>query len=528
MTGRKYRLIFLLFLAMFVVGGAGIAAEHRDGATAKYVFLFIGDGMGVAQRNAAELYLGKKRGVSRPEETRLVMNALPAQGLNTNYSLTSAITDSAAAATAIACGQKTRSAVIGMDEDAKSKYENIAELAKKRHRKIGILTTVSLDHATPAAFYAHVPRRGRMYEISMQLANSGFDYFAGGQLKAPTDTDDPRKPDAVETAKKNGYRVAVGREEFEALKPGDGKVLAMSGVVDKDAAMYFTLDQGGDRAHVTIAEYVAKAVELLDNPNGFFIMTEGGKIDWGCHAHDAAAVIHDVLALDEAVAVAVRFYEKHPGETLIVVTGDHETGGLAMGYSGTGYTSYIERIQHQKSSYIEFGKRLAEYKKSRVPGDVRLEDLMPLVKDSFGLYLMPAEEKHALEKVVAEGSGKGASGAAKAASKNARKKLKYGMALTDLELDSLREAFERSMQDEEAPVEDDAAFLLYGGEEPLVARLTTILDNKAGLSWATYAHTGIPIQTSALGVGAEKFSGYYDQTAIFWKMAEAAGLKTAQ
>lgn len=528
MTGRKSRLILWFFLALFVVGGTGIAAEHQDGATAKYVFLFIGDGMGVAQRNAAELFLGKKRGAGRPEETRLVMNTLPAQGLNTNSSLSSVITDSAAASTAIACGHKTRYAVIGMDEEAKSRYESIAELAKKQHRKIGILTTVSLDHATPAAFYAHVPRRSRMYEISMQLANSGFDYFAGGQLRAPTDKENPSKPDAVEAAKKNGYRVAVGREEFEALEPGEGKVLAMSGVVDKDAAMYFTLDQGGDRAHVTIAEYLAKAVELLDNPDGFFIMTEGGKIDWACHAHDAAAVIHDVLALDDAVAVAVRFYEKHPRETLIVVTGDHETGGLAIGYSGTGYTSHIEKIQHQKSSYIEFGKKLAEYKKSRAPGDARLEDLLPLIRESFGLYVMPADEKHALEKTVTEGSGKDASDEARAASTNAREKLKYGMALTDLELNSLREAFERSKRGEEELVEDDVAFLLYGGEEPLVASLTTILDNKAGLSWATYAHTGIPIQTSALGVGAEKFDGYYDQTAIFSKMVEAAGLNAAQ
>ncbi len=103
----------------------------------------------------------------------------------------------------------------------------------------------------------------------------------------------------------------------------------MNELVDKDAAMYFTLDQGLNmqNAHVSLAEYVAKGIELLYNPEGFFMMVEGGKIDWACHSNDAAASIHDVIALDEAVAEAVKFYKKHPRETLIIVTADHETGG---------------------------------------------------------------------------------------------------------------------------------------------------------------------------------------------------------
>ncbi len=107
-----------------------------------------------------------------------------------------------------------------MDAEAKVSYENIAETAKKNNWKIGIISTVSLDHATPAAFYAHVKSRGKMYEISLQLANSGFHYFAGGQLMEPTDKKDSSKPNAIELAKKNGYTVAMGRAGFETLKPG--------------------------------------------------------------------------------------------------------------------------------------------------------------------------------------------------------------------------------------------------------------------------------------------------------------------
>jgi len=526
MFGRRFWLAFTVIIAIFVASGNGIAAGEKAGAQAKYLFVFIGDGMGITQRNAAELYLGKLKGLSRPEDARLTMNAFPAQGINTTYDLSSVIPDSASAATAIACGRKTAAAVIGMDADGKTSYENIAELAKKHNRKTGILTTVSLDHATPAAFYAHVPNRKQMYDISMQLANSGFDYFAGGQLMAPTDRNDPGKPNAIEIAKKNGYTVAVGRREFEALKPGTGRAIIMSGIVDGDAAMYFTLDQGGDSAHVTIAEYLLKAIELLDNPGGFFIMTEGGKIDWACHANDAATAIHETLALDEAVAGAVRFYEKHPEETLIVVTGDHETGGMAIGFAGSKYSPSVDRIQYQKSSYIEFGKKFAEYKKTRAPADAKLEDVMPLIKDNFGLYVMPADERQALEKEVSAGKASGASVDAKKASKRAAERLKFSMALTGLELDALREAFRQSMRDEYERSKDDRARFLYGKGEPLVVKLTGILSNKAGLGWASFGHTGAPVQTSALGVGAETFNGYYDQTDIYTRMIAAAGLGT--
>ncbi|MGO9569445.1 MAG: alkaline phosphatase, partial [Desulfomonilaceae bacterium] len=227
MSSEKWLVVFALLAMVFTTSGDALASTERGGEKAKYVFLFIGDGMAIAQRNAAELYLAKEKGLSRPEKARLVMNTLPAQGMNTTYDLTSVIPDSASTATAISCGYKTKSGVIGMDAEAKVSYGSITERAKKLNWKVGILSTVSLDHATPAAFYAHVPSRKQMYDISLQLANSGFDYFAGGQLLEPADKKDPSKPNAIETAKKNGYTVALGRAGFQALKPGASKVIAM-------------------------------------------------------------------------------------------------------------------------------------------------------------------------------------------------------------------------------------------------------------------------------------------------------------
>ncbi len=525
MSYKKWVPVLAVLAVIFMISGNLIASTEGSGTKARYVFLFIGDGMGVAQRNAAELYLAKEKGLSRPEGAKLVMNTFPAQGMNTTYDLTSVIPDSASTATAISCGYKTKSGVIGMDAEAKVNYKTIAETAKNNNWKVGIISTVSLDHATPAAFYAHVKSRQQMYEISLQLANSDLQYFAGGQLLQPTDKKDPSKPNAIELAKKNGYTIAMGRAGFEAFKPGAGKVIAMNTTVDKDAAMYYTLDQANSKDHVTLAEYLDKGIELLDNRNGFFIMAEGGKIDWACHANDAAASIRDTLAFDEAVARAVKFYEKHPQETLIVVTGDHETGGMTIGFAGTQYSSFVDKIQNQKLSYIEFDKKLEDYKKTHTVADAKFEDILPLIQEGFGLFVMNAAEKTSLEKAVADGKVSGAPESAKKAAKEAEGKLRYGMALNDLELKVLQDAFKQSMLGKKERAKDDYTYLLYGGYEPLAVKLTTILNNKAGIGWTSYSHTGVPVQTSALGVGAEMFNGYYDQTDIYTKMMKIADLK---
>lgn len=157
--------------------------------------------------------------------------------------------------------------------------------------------------------------------------------------------------------------------------------------------------------------------------------------------------------------------------------------------------------------------------------EAKLEDLMPLIQDAFGLFVMPAEEREALDRAVADGKASGASEDAKKAGKKAAEQLKYGMALNDLEVNVLREALKQSMLGEKERAKDDYTYLLYGGYEPLAVKLTTILNNKSGLGWTSYAHTGVPVQTSALGAGAEAFNGYYDQTEIYNKLMKISGLK---
>ena len=153
-------------------------------------------------------------------------------------------------------------------------------------------------------------------------------------------------------AKRNGYRVVTNRSAFMALRPGAGKVFAYNAVLDGDKALPYELDR--DATDLSLADYTAKAIELLDNPRGFSIMAEGGKIDWACHANDATASIHDTLAFDEAVREAVQFYNQHPDETLIVVTGDHECGGMTLGFAETKYESSFAILAKQRRSVTDF------------------------------------------------------------------------------------------------------------------------------------------------------------------------------
>ncbi len=522
--------VFVFFLSSSIVPAqsAALIAPHNPGnsvqtapeAKAKYVFLFIGDGMAVAQRDAAELYLAAtKNAKNRPEDVRLLMNQFPAQGMTTTYDLSSIITDSASAGTALATGNKTISGTINMDPGFKQKYTTIAEIAKSKNWKVGIVSSVSIDHATPAAFYAHQASRKNYYEIALELANSNFDYFAGGGLLQPTGKDKD-KPDALELAKTNKYTVVNTRAEFDKLTPSIGKVIAISPILEDEQSLDYDMDKVKD--DISLADFTKKGIELLDNPTGFFMMVEGGKIDWACHANDAAASIKDTLAMDEAISVAQKFYEKHPKETLIIVTGDHETGGLTIGFAGTGYNNYINRLQDQKMSYVGFNKILDAYKKNHTTDAAKFDDVKAMITENFGVTFFTSDERSNLNSLVEKGSAKEASDADKAAMKDAKGKL--SQALTEAEENVLRNALGASMMTKDDLKKIANVDLLYGGYEPLTVKLTTILNQKAGLAWTSYAHTGVPVQTSAIGVGAEQFNGYYDNTDIYTKMIAISGL----
>jgi alkaline phosphatase len=470
-----------LSVALVLACAAGSLA-----AQAKYVFLFIGDGMALSQVSAAEVYAKAKAGSKEPGFQKLGFTQFPAQGITTTYDASSVITDSASAVTALATGNKTLSGVINMDAAKTVKFTTIAEMAKKAGFKVGVVSTVSLDHATPAGFYAKVPSRGDMYDIALQLAESGFDFFGGGGFAQPKGPKGD-KPDAIENMRAKGYKVVATVPEFKALKGGDGKVVAMNETLQDAMAMPYDIDRAEN--DLSLADYLSKGIELLGDGNkkGFFFAVESGKIDWACHANDAASSIGDTLAFDRAISVAVEFMKAHPKDTLIVVTGDHETGGMSIGFAGTQYSTAFANVSRQKGSYVAFNDRiLAPYKKTRSSADSSLEDMYSVIEEYFGLDFA---------------------------------------SLSSNDMEALYRAFTRSMKGEviKAPIENE--FLLYGGYEPFTVTLTHLANQRAGIGWTTYAHTGVPVPTYAAGRDAGAFDGYYDNTDIFKKLAAAMRLK---
>ncbi|MCD8084974.1 MAG: alkaline phosphatase [Clostridiales bacterium] len=468
--------------------------------TPKYVFLFIGDGMTYSQFQLASSYLGALEDDSSDDilDGNVALNFMSFDyaGSATTYDSSSFCPDSASTATSIASGFKTYSGVINMDETKTVSYTTIAEqLRDETDYKIGVISSVNLNHATPAAFYAHQASRNSYYEIGLELIDSGYDYFAGGGLLQTTGADG-EQTDLYELAAEAGYNVVRTQAEAEEVTAEDGKtIIVTENLADSDSLSY-EIDREDDEW--SLADYVSKGIEVLENDSGFFLMCEGGKIDWACHANDAGTVVQDVLALADAVQVAIDFAEEHPDETLIIVTGDHETGGLSIGFAGTDYDTYLDNIQDQE---ISFAKYDSDYVEGYIENGTDFTTAMADVEELFGLILP----------------------------ENATEDDNDTLVLTDYEVEQLKEAYELTMDGyatdtEGNTVQTEGEYISYGTYTPFSVTVTHLLNNKSGINFSSYAHTGLPAAVFAQGVGAETFAGSYDNTDIHDKLISILGL----
>lgn len=490
--------------------------SEAEGTIPKYVFLFIGDGMSYPQIQMTNYFLSANAAQENPEmvtvdgeekqalssKNNLTMLSFPVSGSAQTYDSTSFAPDSASTATSIATGYKTWSGSINVSTDFTQEYETIAEkLKNQKDYKIGIISSVNINHATPAAFYAHQESRSNYYEIGEEMIESGFDYFAGGALLEPTGPDED-KEDLYARAEQAGYQVVRTQAEAEALTADSGKALLIDEHLADSDSMAYGLDL--QEGQWSLADYVDKGIEMLDNDTGFFMMVEGGKIDWACHANDAGSTLSDTIELDEAVEQAVEFYKEHPDETLILVTGDHETGGLTIGYAGTDYDTFLTNFNNQKISYAKFDSDyVAKYKEEKTDFDTVMNDVTEL----FGL-MAPAEE--GAEETMEKDN----------ANQHPESDDDGNLYMTQYEYDLLKEAYETTMTrtgEEEEFAQDE--YIKYGSYEPLTVTITHILNNKSGINFGSYAHTGLPVEVLAMGVGQDEFVGYYDNTDIYKKMA---------
>lgn len=463
------------------------ASATTNGKKPKYVFLFIGDGMSYPQFQAASDYLGAVADTDNDDildgNVPLSFMNFPVAGSAVTYDSTSFCPDSASTATSISTGHKTYSGTINMDETMTVKYETIAEQLRDEGYDIGVITSVNLNHATPAAFYCHQASRNNYYEIGQEMVASDFDYFAGGALLDP-EGENGDQVSVYDLAEDAGYKVVTTQAEAEKVSAGDEKVVIVGETLaDSDSLSYENDRANGEWA---LSDYVSKGIEVLeDNDKGFFMMVEGGKIDWACHANDAGSTINDTIALADAVDEAVAFANEHPDETLILVTGDHETGGLTIGYAGTDYDTYLTNLSNQKISYAKFDSDyVTKYKAEQTPFETMMQD----VEELFGLKMSgDADDK---------------------------------LVLTEYEIGLLRDAYAKTLADEKADENNQEEYVLYGTYEPLSVTITHLLNNKSGIDFSSYAHTGLPVAVFAQGVGQENFGGFYDNTDIYHKLAD--------
>ena len=463
---RKVNLILAMMLLVFT-------ASAKKGP--KYVFYFIGDGMGVNQVMLTEFYLADLEG--KMGYNPLCFAGFPYTGLVITNSANTYVTDSSAAGTALAGGKKTNNNVLGMLPDKETPVQSIAEMAHNKGYRVAIGTTVCVDHATPAVFYAHQPSRDNYHEIGIELSQSGFEFFAGADFHTPFTKDNSDEGNYVQ-AEKAGYTIVRGYDGYKENAKSSDKILMLEKNPKSDHYLSFAIDRNEDE--MTLAQITTAAIDFMmkEPKKGFFMMMEGGRIDNAGHGNDAATVIQETLDFDEAIKIAYDFYLKHKKETLIVVTADHETG--AMGLSNGAYRLNSKVLQYQDMSEGEFSSYLE--KKGREIGDILTwEEVEEELKAHYGFW----------DKIR----------------------------LRDAQTNRLRTTYVETFGMGPGELKEEE----YYKVDKMSDEATKIISEVAQISWGTGSHSGGYVPVFAIGVGAEQFTGQMDNTEIPMKIKKLAG-----
>ncbi len=303
---KSYCWVSIVFAVLFIRCTSKECCSTEKTPQVKNIIVMIGDGMGVSQVYSG---LTANKGTLNLERCQFV-------GFSKTYSADSYITDSAAGGTAIACGVKTNNGTIGMDPDNKA-VKSMLEYAAEAGLSTGIVVSCAATHATPASFYGHQVSRKMEEEIAADFLKTDITVcIAGGRKKFEERADGQN---LSEQLKAKGYQVTYTLED--AKKVTSGKLMGF--VADEHPAAY---PERGDM----LPEGVQTAINILkNNEKGFFLMVEGSQIDWACHANSKDSTVNEMLDFDRAVKVAFDYAEQDP-HTLVIITADHETGGMAL------------------------------------------------------------------------------------------------------------------------------------------------------------------------------------------------------
>lgn len=283
------------------------------------------------------------RALNYLEQGESSLSRFPIEGRSMTYSASDSITDSAAGGSALSTGVKTPNGYVACNADG-SANETLVEWAEKRGKSTGIVVTVPLTNATPADFYAHVTSRKMEKEIARQFVYSGIDFAVGGYKDYFIAENRDDGQNLLDTLQQRGYKVVDNISELEQIK--SAPVVALLSEKDPPHA-----DQRGNWTTLS----VCKALEILEkDPDGFFLMVEGSQIDWACHVNDFPYMVQEILDFDKAVSIAYHYAETHPG-TLVVVTADHETGGLQIGSEIDNLSA--EQAKEKIADYVKWDRK---------------------------------------------------------------------------------------------------------------------------------------------------------------------------
>ena len=457
---------------------------------AKYVFYMIGDGMGINEVIGTQEYneaTGKGPAVINFTE-------FPVRGFITTVSGSSLVTDSAAGATALASGVKTYNGAIGLDMDEQP-VSLITEWAKESGYGTGVATTVGINHATPAGFTTHATQRGNYEDISMQFIGSSVDFGAGGGFITNKGSGHDNEY-FINEARNAGINVFRG-PDFKDVASAEGRVICLSG--KDEAELPYAIDrQEGD---TSLSDFVGAGIAYLDakyGDKGFFFMIEGGKIDYGGHGNDAAACFQELTDFADAVDVVLAFYEQHPDETLIVITADHETGGLMLGAGS--YEMHPDRLAAQNLSIDALTAKFRQaFLPARPQGDAR-----PPYNPQTPAYTPPTWEQ--IQDFFREHLGL------------------WGAVEVDEKSEAaLKQTYERTFG-KDGDRENSVANL-YSVNARLVAEAVSFLDRTAGFSWSYGSHSGSPVGLYVKGRAADAFATVHDNAQIAPTIAELAGYR---
>mgnify|MGYP000814670621 FL=1 len=460
-----------------IFSAALMAAAITATAWAKapnYIFFFIGDGMGIAQVTNAQLYNARVLGNSTP----LLSTTFPVASMATTHSASSDVTDSAAAGTALSTGHKTVNGMLGVTPDSVAVTSVAKELFDAGYG-VGIVTSVAIDDATPGAFYAHVPSRSQYYDIGRQLAECGYQFAAGASLRGAFDKQG-NPTDLMKYFDEANVSVSYGLDSIDTTAQ---RLLVLSPFhKEKQNEIGFTIDSIAGA--LTLPALTRAGLDQLKrtSPDRFFMMVEGGNIDHAGHGNDGGTILREVINFNQALQEAYDFYLAHPDETLIVVTADHETGGMSVGCRETGYSVRLENAAGQKISKEEFSNLCRAMLRSR--RIYTWDDMQEILRDELGFGV--------------------------------------NLKLTPEETERLHTMFDEVFEKRASGLDQKTLYATFDG---FTNEVFNILNAKSGMGWTTGGHSGMPVPVYAVGVDSQLFSPLNDNTDIPAKILSIAGIE---